>query len=114
MSAALDDLGDTDDLDDLAALDAFINRLVASLDPAARLNFREPERWALKRAMERCGLTEYPPVVAGEEDGRRTAGDMICEVCGHEYIEHPLDWRVIGYGDWPFLNVICDGRRVKL
>ncbi len=25
-----------------------------------------------------------------------------------------MDYRVIGYGNVPFLNVLCDGRRVKL
>ena len=97
----------------MSTIDEFIQRLAANLDLQAQAEFREFERYSLGCDMERCGLLEYPPLV-GPAEGHRTDGDMICEVCGHEYIEHPLDWRVIGYGDVPFLNVICDGRRVKL
>ena len=63
--------------------------------------------------MDACGMEKYPALV-GPREGERTSGDMICEHCGLEYGAHPLDWRVIGYGNTPFLNVLCDGRRVKL
>lgn len=58
-------------------------------------------------------MSHYPPL-SGDPSGERCSGDMLCDVCGQEYTVHPMDWRVIGYGDVPFLNVLCDGRRVKL
>lgn len=91
----------------------FLGRLMASLDPQARREFGEIEQCMLVRSMDACGMTQYPPL-AGPAEGERTSGDMICETCGLEYGGHPLDWRVIGYGNVPFLKVLCDGRRVKL
>ncbi len=45
-----------------------------------------------------------------EWDGEamRTSHLMQCEACGWLYIEHAADPRE------PYLNVLCDGRRVKL
>lgn len=40
--------------------------------------------------------------------------DCLCERCGQPFAHHPMDWRVIGYGNVPFLNVLCGGERVKL
>lgn len=40
------------------------------------------------------------------------SGQVVCELCGKEYWEHPLDGPE-GY-DGKFLNRICDGRLVKL
>jgi hypothetical protein len=97
----------------LAEIRAFICALAASLDADSREEFRPIEQAALKYSMLMCGLSEYPPVV-GPPDGERCSGDMICSGCGRAYFSHPMDWRVIGYGNFPFLNVLCDGRRVKL
>ena len=91
----------------------FLDKLIASLDPQVRQEFREIEQCMLVRSMDACGMEGYPPVV-GPKEGERASGDMVCEQCGLEYAAHPLDWRVIGYGNVPFLNVLCDGRRVKL
>lgn len=96
-----------------AKIDAFIERLRASLDPAARAEFGYPEEVILRRSMEKVGMTEYPPL-EGDHNGDRSYGDAICEDCECTYWQHPPDWRVIGYGNVPFLNVLCDGRRVKL
>lgn len=93
--------------------EAWIEELAESLDPAARAEFRGIEQDMLRRSMEKCSMTKYPPV-SGDPNGERVCGEMICEVCGQEYFDHPFDWRVIGYGNVPFLNVLCDGRRVKL
>jgi hypothetical protein len=49
-----------------------------------------------------------------EVDFIRASGDVICEVCGKPYRKHPFDMEIIGWQDEPFLNVLCDGTRVKL
>lgn len=93
-------------------LESFIASLSASLDAKAQAEFGKIEQLSLKRAMEACNMEKYPPV-AGDPDGMLTSGDMLCK-CGLPYAAHPMDWRVIGYGDVPYLNVLCDGMRVKL
>ena len=93
--------------------ESMLSGIKASLPFAARDEFRAVEQMCLVRSMLACGLKEYPPVT-GEPDGERCSGDMVCEKCGQIYYAHPPDWRVIGYGNVPFLNVLCDGRRVKL
>jgi hypothetical protein len=97
----------------MATIETFLDDLARSLDPAARTEFGQIERLLLERSMEACGMSEYP-AIAGDPDGERASGLMECEICGRDYGSHPVDWRVIGYGDVPFLNVLCDGRRVKL
>lgn len=89
-----------------------IEALLKTLDPAALANFTQIEQTLLRKAMESCNMDMYPRV-KGDPHGERCSGDMLCQ-CGREYRQHPMDWRVIGYGDVPFLNVLCDGRRVKL
>ena len=93
--------------------DEQIELLARSLDPAALREFGQMERMMLKRSMAAVGMDKYPPL-SGPSEGERTSGDMLCEQCGREYFVHPLDWRLIEYGNVPFLNVLCDGRRVKL
>jgi hypothetical protein len=93
--------------------DNYLEDLAARFGAAAGGQFGEFERLILKRAMAACGMVEYP-AVSGDPNGERTAADMVCGVCGRQYAAHPMDWRVIGYGDVPFLNVLCDGQRVKL
>lgn len=95
------------------SIDSFICAVAGSLDSAARAQFGKIEEITLRRAMDACGMKGYP-IVTGDPDGMRTSGDMVCDRCGREYGAHPMDWRVIGYGDVPFLNVLCDGTRVKL
>lgn len=96
-----------------SAVQTFIDRVASQLDAAAIREFRPMEQWALRKSMEVVGMVEYPPLV-GDPQGERTSGDMICQACGKEYNVHPSDWRLIGYGNVPFLTVLCDGRRVKL
>ena len=91
----------------------FMKRLAATLPPAARREFGELEQITLGHHLAKCGMTEYP-AVTGDPNGERCSGEIVCDTCGQEYYSHPPDWRVIGYGDVPFLNVLCDGRRVKL
>lgn len=91
----------------------FSDLIATQLDELPLAEFGTFEQWALDEAMKRCGMTKYP-TVKGNPDGERVSGNCVCELCGNEYRLHPLDWRVIGYGNVPFLNVLCDGQRVKL
>lgn len=91
----------------------FLETVEKSLDPAARSEFNAWSRDYLLYAMRKVGMREYAPLV-GQPDGMTAAGRCICSACGFTYAEHPLDWRVIGYLNTPFLNVLCDGVRVKL
>lgn len=91
----------------------FVSSIALRLDSAAAAEFGEPERMILVSMMRNVGMAEYPPVL-GDPAGERACGDCICERCRKPYFEHPYDWRVIGYGNVPFLNVLCNGLRVKL
>lgn len=82
------------------------------LSPQAEEEFDQLEQLILCRSLVLCGLAELPRVAVG--DPQNSSGEMICQRCGHTFFAHPMDWRVIGYGEVPFLNVLCDGRRVKL
>jgi hypothetical protein len=82
-------------------------------DHEAKREFGEIERDILVRSLLRCRMANYPEI-AGDPAGERTSGEMVCQTCKRTYAEHPMDWRQIGYGNVPFLNVLCDGRRVKL
>lgn len=84
-----------------------------SLDKSALEEFGPLDRFSLDQSMTLCKMHGYPPLV-GDPGGERVSGAMICETCGQTYLKHPLDYRVIGHGNVPFLNVLCDGRRVKL
>lgn len=88
-------------------------KIAASLDPKALAEFGQFEGIAVDLAMKACQMTELPEPI-GDPHGERCSGLMICERCGRSYNHHPADWRVIGYGDVPYLNILCDGRRVKL
>lgn len=46
--------------------------------------------------------------VQGDVEFFRAGGDVICTTCGDPYWKHPAD------GRRTFLNVLCDGSRVKL
>lgn len=93
-------------------INQYIAILAGTMDAATREEFRSPERWSLKRAMIVCGMHEFPYVV-GNPTGERCSGEMICENCGKTYYQHPSDWRVIGYGNVPFLNSVStsEGKR---
>lgn len=95
------------------SIEETIAELERSLDPRAKENFGVVERFLLRQSMVACRMQSLPPV-RGPDEGERASGDMICAACGKNYYSHPADWRLIGYGDIPFLNVLCCGRRVKL
>jgi len=53
--------------------------------------------------------------VQAEFDVERASGDAICGECGKPYRGHPLDHHQREHpGGDPYLNVLCDGARVKL
>ncbi len=95
------------------ALENWIATLRQSFPPAVQQEFGVLEQLALHQQMLRCHMAEYP-AVNGDPHGERSSGFCVCERCGQEYGDHPYDWRIIGYGNVPFLTVLCDGRRVKL
>lgn len=97
----------------VSKIDHTILGIMASLSADATHEFGSVEQYCLRRAMEEAGMEEYPPEPENK-NGERAFGDQICEKCGNEYYSHPMDWRVIGYGNVPFLNVLCNGERVKL
>ena len=43
-----------------------------------------------------------------KEEFIRASGDCICEICNEKYYDHFHD------ADYEFLNVRCDGQRLKL
>lgn len=92
---------------------SIIEKVASILDHDSAANFRTLERHSLVRAFEKCDMEVYP-AVTGDPNGERASQNCICETCGNLHGDHPMDWRIIGYGDLPFLNVLCDGRRVKL
>lgn len=94
-------------------VDEFVDELEDRLELGKLDEYGPLESVSLRRSLSRCGLSGYPPL-SGPEDGYRCSGKMICGACGNDYYSHPMDWRVIGYGGRPFLNVICSGERVKL
>lgn len=94
-------------------VETFLASLRESMDEATQAEFGDIERLMLLRSMDEVGMREYPEVV-GDPSGFRACGDVLCDVCGQPYNAHPMDWRLIGYGNVPFLNILCGGRRVKL
>lgn len=44
----------------------------------------------------------------------RSNGDCICSVCKKKYSEHPLDKDILDFQGDPYLNILCNGDRVKL
>jgi DNA primase large subunit len=47
-------------------------------------------------------------------DFQRASHLCICEKCGKEYIDHPLDYQELDFTGQPYLNILCSGERVKL
>ena len=44
----------------------------------------------------------------------RASGDCICEVCGKKYYDHPMDSEITDQDGNKYLNILCNGDRVKL
>ena len=47
---------------------------------------------------------------------QRVSGDIVCNVCGKMYYQHPQDWRTAHKSNdyFPWLVVLCDGVLGKL
>ena len=68
-------------------------------------------------AFENWPVDDWERELSEEEYLRRTfrvSGECVCEVCGNLYYDHPMETRILGYDDAPFLNRLCDGRLGKL
>lgn len=48
-----------------------------------------------------------------EHEPIRASGDAICSQCGSPYKAHPFDTNELYHGT-PYLNLLCDGTRIKL
>jgi hypothetical protein len=73
---------------------------------------RDPPRVYFKC---KCGKKAY---LKRERDPKvvRASGDVICEICGKKYYDHPKDgapW-ALSHDGRPFLHIACDGTRLKL
>ena len=55
----------------------------------------------------------YRPLPARSGKDYYSYGDMPCPVCGHPTRLHPLDYNELSYDGHPFLEVLCNGDRVK-
>ena len=53
-------------------------------------------------------IQDTEPITPAPEPFIRASGNVPCPVCGRTYLRHPED------PDEPWLNVLCDGTRVKL
>lgn len=70
---------------------------------AERQNVRKRSRWEL-REQQMSNIARHIPCPPFERAGTR----CVCEECGAEYVNHP---QAVPY---VWLNVLCDGRYVKL
>lgn len=61
-------------------------------------------RWKKKNSKKVVNIRER----LDNDEMRRAGGDVICEVCGKRYIEHP----VIEEFEW--LHITCNDKIVKL
>lgn len=56
---------------------------------------------------KKSGEEEYPEFF-------RASHLCICLICNKEYIKHPMDPNFTDWDGHPYLNVLCDGTKVKL
>jgi hypothetical protein len=63
----------------------------------------------IRRSLE-AKLTPRPPASGRDY---HAAGDCVCE-CGFAYRLHPMDLDELDWAERPYLNVLCNGDRVKL
>jgi len=81
------------------------------------IDFGKPVAWIGMSPQDARDFGVHVQTIANEADPDpflRASGDCVCDVCGDQYRHHPHDMKQLGYGDEPFLRVLCNGRRVKL
>jgi hypothetical protein len=44
----------------------------------------------------------------------RVSGDVLCNICGRKYDQHPLIENILNHNDEPYLNFTCAGDIIKL
>jgi hypothetical protein len=78
----------------------------------------DDEKLELAKAMIapiRCGGLDYCENSLGERISYlRVSGKCICFECGKTFLQHPLDMSILDNTGEPWLNILCNGRRVKL
>jgi hypothetical protein len=68
----------------------------------------EVTRRMLRRLINKVAQVLYLAAGDADPDMRRASGDMVCDECGAIYYDHAHDPLST------FLNVLCNGERVKL
>jgi hypothetical protein len=88
----------------------FCTRFGGGRSPAVNLALR-----ALREAIRQENERDPGGAVqrAGDDDFIRASGDAICGNCGQPYKRHRFDYSELCDGV-PYLNVLCDGTKVKL
>jgi 5'-nucleotidase len=73
-----------------------------------------PEAWA--EIEDRLWAVRQTALYKGDDAPEiiRARGMTPCEVCHEPYADHPYDLGFLDYDRQPYVNVICDGTRVKL
>lgn len=96
---------------DGCSTDILLCLLTATLPASDKLPRREKLMGLARKVIRRRGL-DAEELLAGLEgecpDSVRAGGDVVCPSCGKVYYDHPQ------HGGFPFLNVLCDGKVVKL
>lgn len=87
----------------------WVDKFIDSLPPEAEFGIND--RRVLIFRMGFCQMAELPEPVG---EATVASGEVLCEECGQEYFYHPYDWRLLEYGGRPYLNILCNGQRVKL
>lgn len=65
------------------------------------------------REVRRMLAAKLTPLPAHSGRDYRSSGEALCPVCGHPIRLHPLDPNELSYDKQPFLEVLCNGDRVK-
>lgn len=55
-----------------------------------------------------------PHIIQARQSSYRASQACICDRCGKQYGDHPMDESELSWQNEPFLHVLCNGDRVKL
>ena len=82
------------------------------------VDFGKPVAWIgmdARDALQLASFIRKRALEAGmNKDILRASGDVVCEECGDTYYHHPSDMKQLDSEGRSFLQVACDGRRLKL
>lgn len=78
---------------------------------------KQVEELLLHHSTDCAGCIAGEGLIEGQDGShehyRRAGGDVVCGTCGKKYYDHPHSAHR-DFSDAPYLNVLCDGRLVKL